>query len=59
MAFDDVLTRTLYLLDEGTLRVKVSSSVLADKYRSESAFSKRSLNSVSESLLMLAWAKEP
>lgn len=44
MAYDDVISRVLFLLDAGTLREKVTSSALADKYRSSAAFHDRSVD---------------
>lgn len=42
MALDDVIARSLYLLDENSLLKKTGSAILADKYRNGQAFSKGS-----------------
>lgn len=43
MAYDDVIAKVLYLLDAGTLREKITSSALADKYRSGEPFNEDSV----------------
>ncbi|WP_157981413.1 DUF262 domain-containing protein [Cognatilysobacter tabacisoli] len=54
MAYDDVLARALYVLESRTLRVKATSSALADRYRKGEEFSENSVAAVSRALVVMA-----
>ncbi|MBX3696664.1 MAG: DUF262 domain-containing protein [Dokdonella sp.] len=58
MAYDDVITRALFLLDANTLLRKTTSTALADKYRSGEPFSPRATKSVKCALDIMAAAQE-
>lgn len=56
MAYDDVLAKVLMSLEEETLNVKITSSVVAAKYRSGSGFEKSSIDLLGEAMLLLSEA---
>lgn len=53
MAYDDVFAKVLYLLDSGSLRGKITSNVLADKYRSSTPYSEKSVSLLTHALEVL------
>jgi len=57
MAYDDVIARTCLILDNGTFKRKVSSSDLADQYRSDKKFSEATIQEVSQALALLGQAR--
>ena len=58
MAYDDVIARALFLLDAGTLRKKVTSNALADRYRNDAPFSEESIRSVKVALELMGVAQK-
>jgi len=58
MSYDDVISRVLFLLDERTLRAKVTSNALADKYRSAAPFDSSSVELLSSALDVLGSVNE-
>lgn len=56
MAYDDILARVLLILDNSSLRVKVTAASLTDKYRSGDSYSEESINRLRDSLLFLSVA---
>lgn len=57
MAYDDVIARSLFLLDAGTLRKKMTSAALADRYRNDEPFSSQSIHSVELALNTMSLAQ--
>lgn len=53
MAYDDVVARSLFLLEADTLRQKVTSNALADRYRNDMPFSRSSINGVCSALQLM------
>jgi hypothetical protein len=56
MAYDDVLSKVLVSLEVKTLTFKVTSAIVANKYRSGEGFSNENIELVSKSLAFLARA---
>lgn len=56
MAYDDILARVLLILDNNSLRVKVTAASLTDKYRSGDSYSEESMSRIRDSLLFLSAA---
>ncbi|WP_438348397.1 DUF262 domain-containing protein [Paenibacillus sp. FA6] len=56
MAYDDVVARLCLYLDAGSLMGKVTSNVLADKFRDESGFSDYAVNKAKKSLELFSVA---
>lgn len=57
MAYDDVTARALTILENGTLRQKVTSSLLVDKYRSSIGFSNEAVEWLEEGVSLFVAAK--
>lgn len=57
LSYDDVITRALFLIDLRTLKRKVTSSALADKYRSGDDFSRSSVDLIHSSIEILERAQ--
>lgn len=54
MAYDDVIARVCLTLENRSLRVKITSTALSERYRSSERFSSHIQHSVENSLLLLA-----
>ena len=57
MAYDDVIARLFYSLEIGTLREKVTSPMLASKYRSSRAFPRAATSRLSNAISLLGEAR--
>lgn len=57
MAYDDVIARALFLIEAGTLRQKITSLSLADRYRNNQPFSTKSVKGVKNALKLMAVAQ--
>ncbi|MCD9126878.1 DUF262 domain-containing protein [Luteimonas fraxinea] len=57
MAYDDIVARALLILEAGTLRQKVTSALLVEKYRSSEGFSQESVDWLMGGVRLLAGAK--
>jgi hypothetical protein len=58
MAFDEIIARSLYLLEVRTLRVKLTASSLADRSRSDRPYSEMDIRRVSLALETMALAQK-
>ena len=57
MAYDDVIARLAYSLEIGTLREKVTSPMLASKYRSSKGFPRAATSRLSNAISLLGQAR--
>lgn len=57
MAYDDIVARALLLLESRTLRQKVTSALLVEKYRSSEGFSKESVDWLKSGISLLTGGK--
>lgn len=57
MAYDDVIARLCYVLELDTLREKVESPMLANKYRSNTPFAQEIIEKVEKAIKLLGKAK--
>lgn len=53
MSYDDVIARTCLILDNGTLKKKISSATLADQYRTNREFSEPTVTAVKNAIHLL------
>jgi len=58
MSYDDVIARSCLVLDNGTLKKKISSNTLADQYRTNREFSVATVDSVRNAIELLGSAVE-
>jgi hypothetical protein len=57
MAYDDTIARALLLLEAGSLRRRISSSLLVEKYRSRDGFADAAVSQFREGLALFAAAR--
>jgi hypothetical protein len=58
MAYDDVVAKLLLTIDQGTLNKKITSSIITDKYRSDTGFNKEDVVRVENTLNKFASSLE-
>lgn len=58
MAYDDIIARTCYLIEGKSLKRKITSTALADRYRSEDGFADEVISRVKDSISLLSKCKD-